>query len=219
MSLACEWPTRKISQEICFVAAGEHADFVRRRGGDEDRAGQIVTTDGTVVGRHDGIEGFTIGQRKGIGVALGEPRYVVRLEGDTHRVVIGSREDLARDSFTARQANWLADPPAGPLRCLVQIRYSSRPAPALIEPLDDDRLRISPWTRCTALPPARPSFATTATVCSAGDGSRKSEIERGSGTRFRAFCNCSFFDPQLSFLDRGGYASGIRSHHNRLNPE
>jgi tRNA-uridine 2-sulfurtransferase len=134
---------KKDSQEICFVAAGEHAEFVRRRGGNEDRTGQIVTTDGTVVGQHDGVEGFTIGQRKGIGVALGEPRYVVRLEPDTHRVVIGSRDDLARNSFTARQTNWLVDPPSGPLRCLVQIRYTSRPAPAVVEPLDEGRLGIS----------------------------------------------------------------------------
>lgn len=154
---------KKDSQEICFVAAGEHADFVRRRGGDEDRTGQIVTTDGAVVGQHDGVEGFTIGQRKGIGVALGEPRYVVRLEPDTHRVVIGSREELARSSFSARQTNWLADPPAGPLRCLVQIRYNSRPAPAVIEPLDEDRLRISPSDPLQGVAPGQ------AVVCYDGD--------------------------------------------------
>jgi tRNA-specific 2-thiouridylase len=135
---------KKDSQEICFVAVGEHAEFVRRRGGgDVDRAGEIVTTDGTVVGEHDGLEGFTIGQRKGIGVALGEPRYVVRLEPETHRVVIGSRDDLARRRFTANQTNWLVEPPNGPLRCLVQIRYNSRPAPALVELLADGRLAIS----------------------------------------------------------------------------
>lgn len=134
---------KKDSQEICFVAAGEHAEFVRRRGGDDDRTGQIVTTDGTVVGEHDGVEGFTIGQRKGIGVALGEPRYVVRLEPDTHRVVIGTRDDLERRTFTARQTNWLVDPPSGPSHCLVQIRYTSRPAAAMVEPLANGRLAVS----------------------------------------------------------------------------
>ncbi|HEX3997465.1 MAG TPA: tRNA 2-thiouridine(34) synthase MnmA [Pirellulales bacterium] len=136
---------KKDSQEICFVAAGEHAEFVRRRATDEteDRSGQIVTTDGAVVGQHNGLEGFTIGQRKGLRVALGEARYVVRLEPDTRRVVIGSREDLARNSFTARQSNWLVDPPADSLRCLVQIRYTSRPAPAVIEPLPEGRLSIA----------------------------------------------------------------------------
>ncbi len=154
---------KKDSQEICFVAAGEHAEFVRRRGGDEDRTGQVVTTDGAVVGRHDGIEGFTIGQRKGIGVALGEPRYVVRLEPDTHRVVIGTREDLARSSFTARQTNWLADPATGPLRCLVQIRYTSRPAPAVVEPLDGNRLGISLTEPLHGIAPGQ------AVVCYDGD--------------------------------------------------
>jgi len=138
---------KKDSQEICFVAPGEHAEFVRRRsatdGASDDRAGQIVTADGTVVGEHDGFERFTIGQRKGLGVAMGEPRYVVRLEADTRRVVIGPREDLARREFTAREPNWLVDPPAGRLRCLVQIRYNSRPASAMVEPLADGCLAIS----------------------------------------------------------------------------
>lgn len=133
---------KKDSQEICFVAAGEHAEFIRRRAA-EDRGGEIVTTDGTVVGEHVGLEGFTIGQRKGLGVALGEPRYVVRLEAETRRVVIGSREDLARRHFTAGETNWLVDPPTQPIRCLVQIRYNSRPAPAEVEPLPDGRIAVS----------------------------------------------------------------------------
>ncbi|MCG8586820.1 MAG: tRNA 2-thiouridine(34) synthase MnmA, partial [Pirellulales bacterium] len=70
---------KKDSQEICFVAPGEHPQFVRDRRGTHGTAGEIVTTDGTIVGEHDGFEGFTIGQRKGLAVAMGEPRYVVRL--------------------------------------------------------------------------------------------------------------------------------------------
>ena len=65
---------KRDSQEICFVTSGDHADFVRRRGGERDTSGEIVLADGTVVGRHDGIEAFTIGQRKGLRVAMGEPR-------------------------------------------------------------------------------------------------------------------------------------------------
>jgi len=131
------------SQEICFVPQGDYAEFVRRRrGDDEDRSGEIVTTQGAVVGRHDGIEGFTIGQRKGLGVALGEPRYVVRLEREARRVVIGRYEELARHSLTARQANWLVEPPGGPFKCRVQLRYRSPAVEATVEPLPGDRLRV-----------------------------------------------------------------------------
>lgn len=129
------------SQEICFVAPGEHAALVRSLN-PEDRGGEIVTTSGEVVGRHAGLEGFTVGQRKGLGVALGKPHYVVRLEPDTRRVVIGTRDELARQEFTARQANWLCEPPQRPLRLDVQIRYRARPVPALVTPLAVDRFCV-----------------------------------------------------------------------------
>lgn len=132
---------KKDSQEICFVPDGDYARFVRRRRSD-DRSGEIVTTDGALVGRHEGIEGFTIGQRKGLGVALGEPRYVVRLEPETRRVVIGERHELLRGELTARDANWLVEPPSAPLQCLVQIRYRSGPTPATVSALDGRRLQV-----------------------------------------------------------------------------
>ncbi len=133
---------KKDSQEICFVAAGEHADFVRRRGGADETSGEIVTTAGTVVGRHEGIESFTIGQRKGLGVAFGEPRYVVRLEAESHRVVIGMRDELARDKFFADRTNWLAGEPIAPFRCLAQIRYNSKAVAATVEPLADRHIQV-----------------------------------------------------------------------------
>ncbi|MCY2993744.1 MAG: tRNA 2-thiouridine(34) synthase MnmA, partial [Planctomycetota bacterium] len=110
------------SQEICFVPAGKHDEFVRqRRGPGIDTAGDIVTTDGRLVGHHPGIERFTVGQRKGLGVALGEPYFVVRVEADTRRVVIGRKEELACRELTAGSTNWLSDPPVGEFRCLVKI--------------------------------------------------------------------------------------------------
>jgi tRNA-uridine 2-sulfurtransferase len=131
------------SQEICFVTTGDHADFVRRRRGDHETAGEIVTTDGHIVGHHDGIESFTIGQRRGLGIAFGEPRYVVRLEADTRRVIVGTKDELARHSLTANRANWLADLPSDVFRCEVQIRYNSTAAPATVELLTDDRFRVT----------------------------------------------------------------------------
>jgi tRNA-specific 2-thiouridylase len=100
---------KRDSQEICFVPDQDHARFVRQHRGPIDTSGEIVTTDGTIVGRHDGFERFTVGQRKGLRVALGEPRYVVRIEPDTRRVVLGTHEELARNELYAAGANWLKE--------------------------------------------------------------------------------------------------------------
>jgi tRNA-uridine 2-sulfurtransferase len=133
---------KKDSQEICFVRPGEHAAFVRNRRGANDASGEIVTTDGQCVGRHEGIEGFTIGQRKGLGVALGEPRFVVAIDAATRRVIIGRHEELGRRELTANRLNWLTEPPTAARRCLAQICYNSCPQPAVAEPLPDGRLRV-----------------------------------------------------------------------------
>lgn len=133
---------KKDSQEICFVTSGKHDEFVRQRQKGKSTAGEIVTTQGRVVGTHPGIERFTIGQRKGMKVAMGEPYFVVRIEPESRRVVIGRQEDLARSELTAEKCNWLADPPAGSFHCLAKIRYNSPPAPATAEILPNNRLRV-----------------------------------------------------------------------------
>jgi tRNA-specific 2-thiouridylase len=131
------------SQEICFVPTGEHDQFVRQhRGADLDTSGELVTPQGRVLGRHAGIESFTIGQRRGLGVALGERAFVVRIERETRRVVIGRREDLARRDLTADHTNWLAELPAGPFRCQAKIRYNAQTAPATAEILPAGRLAV-----------------------------------------------------------------------------
>jgi tRNA-specific 2-thiouridylase len=135
---------KRDSQEICFVAPGKHAQFVRNRRREAvDTSGPIVTTDGRVVGRHEGIEGFTVGQRKGLGVAMGQPHYVVRVEADTRRVVIGPHTELARRELTAEQTNWLVDPPPQPLRCQAQIRYNATAAAAVVQVLPGQRLAVA----------------------------------------------------------------------------
>jgi tRNA-specific 2-thiouridylase len=128
------------SQEICFVPAGDHAAFIARKRGPSPSAGEVVMTDGRVVGTHDGLERFTIGQRKGLGIALGEPRFVVRLESDTRRVVLGTRAELAVGSLTADRTNWLAEPPREAVRCEIKIRYNAKPAAGTVVALADERL-------------------------------------------------------------------------------
>jgi tRNA-specific 2-thiouridylase len=137
---------KKDSQEICFVTRGRYDEFVRRRRENVDTAGELVGTDGTVVGRHDGIESFTVGQRKGLGVAFGERKFVVRIEPESRRVVVGDRDELNRRELTARDCNWLA---AGgnrdgsrSQRCYAQIRYNAPAQPAELTILLDRRLQI-----------------------------------------------------------------------------
>jgi tRNA-specific 2-thiouridylase len=183
---------KRDSQEICFVPDQDHARFVRQHRPAIDTAGEIVTTDGTVVGRHDGFERFTVGQRKGLRVALGEPRYVVRVEPDTHRVVLGTQEELARRELDAAEANWLTEERgegrgergegndsdllpslAGPLpsplsslpsfRAQVKIRYRSRPTAATVELLPAGRFHVRFNEPCHAVAPGQ------AAVCYDGD--------------------------------------------------
>jgi tRNA-specific 2-thiouridylase len=135
------------SQEICFVPDNDYVGFLRRHRGELDTAGEVVDTAGTVVGEHDGYERFTIGQRRGLGIAFGEPRYVVAIEPESHRVVVGEHQDLARMSLEADRLNWLVegiDPgEAQTLRCATQIRYRHEAADATVERIGEDRVRVS----------------------------------------------------------------------------
>jgi tRNA-specific 2-thiouridylase len=133
---------KKDSQEICFVTQGHYSEFIRAQRGGGDTSGEFVLTDGTVVGTHEGIEGFTVGQRKGLGIALGEPKFVVRIEPHTNRVVLGDREELARESLTASGTNWLVPAEDIPRECQVQIRYNTAPVAASVELLPGKQLAV-----------------------------------------------------------------------------
>ncbi len=131
------------SQEICFIPDNDYAGFIERYRGEQDTAGELVTTDGEVVGQHQGYERYTIGQRKGLGIAFGEPRFVVRIEQDTHRVVIGHREDLARKELEADRLNWLIEDVPSRFEGYAMIRYRHTPAKAVAEVIGDDELRVT----------------------------------------------------------------------------
>lgn len=154
------------SQEICFVAPGEHARLVAARLGGS-RAGEIVAIDGRVLGRHDGIEQFTVGQRQGLGIATGAPLYVVRIEADSCRVVVGSRDDVPQHRLEAAEATWLGAPPHEPFTCEVQCRAQRGPAPAMVTPLPGGRFVAEfaggPGASPGPISPGQPA------VCYAGD--------------------------------------------------
>jgi len=120
------------SQEICFVEGRSYADFVRKYAGIETPRGDIVNLAEQVVGTHDGIHNYTIGQRKGLGAA-GRPQYVVKIEPGSNRVVIGDDPDLLQKRFTVRDANWIAvEKVTDPISCQIQIRNRFEPQPGRV---------------------------------------------------------------------------------------
>src|SRR5215510_13914929 len=121
------------SQEICFVQGRSYADFVEQYAGVErQKRGEIVNLGGEVVGDHEGIHNYTIGQRKGLGAA-GRPQYVVRIEPESQRVVIGDDPDLLRKRFAVRDVNWIAvSGVTDPIACQIQIRNRFEPQPGRV---------------------------------------------------------------------------------------
>jgi len=145
------------SQELCFVPSKDYTQFIAAyrlenggsnlglkasvTTGEDDAvsdAGELVTTSGKVLGRHDGVHHFTIGQRRGLGVAAGQPLYVVEIDSVTRQVVLGQEYDLQRDTCELRDVNWIAfDSPTNPIEAIVKIRYRHEPAAAIIVPRGD----------------------------------------------------------------------------------
>ncbi|MCW5962104.1 MAG: tRNA 2-thiouridine(34) synthase MnmA [Pyrinomonadaceae bacterium] len=137
------------SQEICFVPDGKYSEFIDRYLDHEDRSdempagGDIVDSTGKKIGEHTGIHRYTIGQRRGLGIAHEKPLYVVQIERAKNRIIAGEKEDLDSLEFTAKGVNWVAfDEPAEPVRAEVKVRYRHEPAPATIYALPGNRARI-----------------------------------------------------------------------------
>jgi len=109
-----------------------------------DTAGELVTTSGEVVAEHSGIHNFTVGQRKGLGVATGSPLYVLEIRGDKRQVVVGSGEKLYSRTLRAKRLNWIAiDELRGPLRVQAKIRHRHEPADAVVEKTGDDEVLVT----------------------------------------------------------------------------
>src|SRR5215472_11350944 len=137
------------SQEICFVPGGDYKKFLDAylaEQGDAlpDTAGQLVTTDGRVIGEHSGIHNFTVGQRKGLGVSTGSPLYVIQIKGDSRQVIVGGQENLYSKVLIARRTNLIAfDELREPMRVGVKIRHRHEPAPAVLEKTAADEIRVT----------------------------------------------------------------------------
>ena len=121
------------SVDICFVPDGDYKSFVRERLA--QTPGEIRDGTGAVVGEHEGIAAFTVGQRKGLGVAVGEKRFVTDIDPELNVITVGPEENLLATAFIAENVNWLGGEPAGPVRAAAKIRYRTPSAPATVTPL------------------------------------------------------------------------------------
>jgi len=135
------------SQDICFVPAGSYAAVIERLRPGVAEPGEIVHLDGRVLGRHEGVVRYTVGQRRGLGIGGGEPLFVVRLDAEARRVVVGPRAALARRRVTVAEVNWLGDgpfedAPAGGWEVEARVRSARPPQPARVLPCGPDRAEV-----------------------------------------------------------------------------
>ncbi|MGI9114128.1 MAG: MnmA/TRMU family protein, partial [Chthoniobacterales bacterium] len=132
------------SQEICFVPGQDYKAFLRTHmGAEKFHRGGIYDRDGNFIAPHDGIEMFTIGQRKGLPGGSAQPRYVIDIDAETSRVIVGSAEELLVDEFEVERVNWsLGRTEARSSKCTVKIRYNHPGAHAAIVPVDRERCRV-----------------------------------------------------------------------------
>jgi tRNA-specific 2-thiouridylase len=137
------------SMELCFVPTGNYVQFIhaysKERGISlQNGEGEIVNEAGDVIGRHNGVHGFTIGQRKGLGFAAGKPLYVLSIDPQKNRVVVGEDDVLRKTNCEIEEVNWVSvEKPQASLRVFAKIRHKHEPAPATIEPLDSSRARVT----------------------------------------------------------------------------
>jgi len=157
------------SQEICFVPDDDYAGFVQLHAPAGDRSGPIVDRGGRELGRHDGVHRFTVGQRRGLGVASTRPLYVVEVRPGTRTVVVGDEDELLRDHLVARGVNWLSVPePPREIRARARIRYRHAEAPASIRPLAGARAEVRFDTKQRAVTPGQAVVFYDREVCLGG---------------------------------------------------
>lgn len=145
---------KKDSQDICFVPGGDYRKVVKRFAPEAEAPGNIVDEQGKVLGKHDGIIGFTVGQRKGLGVSAAEPLYVISIRPATCEVVLGPRSSLATQTFTVKDLNWLADWQDGD-EVSVKVRNAHVGSLARIHRLDDGRVQVELYEAHDAVSPGQ----------------------------------------------------------------
>ena len=157
------------SQEICFVPDGDYAAFVERQSPAEDRSGPVVDAAGRVLGAHQGVHRFTVGQRRGLGLSTPRPLYVLAVRPESRTVVAGEAEELETDRLFARDVNWISGAPQGDrLRAGVKIRYRHPEAQATLTCLPDRRIEVVFDARQRAVTPGQAAVFYDGEACLGG---------------------------------------------------
>ena len=135
--------SRKDSQDLCFLAGEDYRNFLQRNASEILKPGEIVTRDGQVVGQHTGLANYTIGQRKGLGVASPVPLYVISKQAAQNALIVGVQDELGSMELIAKDVNWLSgEAPSSPFRAQVKIRYTAKEADALVIPLNGNQAKV-----------------------------------------------------------------------------
>ena len=157
------------SQEICFVPGGDYAAFIEKAAPALKKPGAVVDQRGAVMGTHEGVHRFTIGQRKGLGLSSKEPLYVLEIRADSAQVVVGPRDALGRSTLTATQANWVSGQPAHDwMRVHAQIRHHHGAAPARVRSIDTTRAELEFDQPQSAITPGQAVVFYDGEVCLGG---------------------------------------------------
>jgi tRNA-specific 2-thiouridylase len=144
------------SMEICFVPDKDYGGFLQSANLVQKHRGDIVDLHGRILGKHEGIEFYTIGQRKGLGITTPKPVYVVELDAETNRVVVGDESALDRDEFVAERCNWHPfEKLVGPVEVTAKIRYNHPGAPATVTPLEGNRVKVKLHSPARAITPGQ----------------------------------------------------------------
>jgi tRNA-specific 2-thiouridylase len=131
------------SQDLCFLGDGDYRRFLREHAPEVMVTGPIVRANGDIVGEHEGLANYTIGQRKGLGVTAPEPLYVIGMNPHRNALIVGTAAELGSTDLTASRVNWVSgEAPAQSFRAEVKIRYKAKPMPAWVEPIGEDRMRV-----------------------------------------------------------------------------
>ena len=125
----------KESQDICFINHGSYSEFLAQHPGFKHQNGPVEDIDGHVIGEHHGLHHYTVGQRRGINIPASEPYYVIRIDAQKNRLVVGFKQDTFSDVCHVGEIQWIHEPPAQPIRISTRIRYRHKATPSLLTPL------------------------------------------------------------------------------------
>lgn len=145
----------KESQDICFISDCTYGEFLERQPGFDSQEGPVEDIDGNVIGEHQGLHHYTIGQRRGINIPASEPYYVIRIDAEQNRLVVGFKQDAFSDTSHVEDIQWIHEPPPQPIRVMTRIRYRHKAAPSQLTPLGEHAARIRFETPQSAVTPGQ----------------------------------------------------------------